>query len=215
MNVSVTLAIIIITCLVSIPAFGSQKIIDDLVFFPPAIAKHNQWYRFFTCGFIHADWLHLFINMYAFYGFGLTIELTLANEFGGIGRLLFVILYITALFFCLVPTYIKHKDDNYYRSLGASGAVSAIVFAYMLLNPTGGVGIIFLPFSLPAFILGPVYLIVSSILARKGGSSINHSAHFWGAIYGIVFIIVIFYFLSDINLPAYFISQVQGYFSSL
>src|SRR5690242_15992252 len=108
MSLSITLAIIIVTCLVSIPAFSSQKMIDDLVFYPPAIAKYNQWYRFFTCGFIHADWIHLLINMYAFYGFGLTIELTLAQEFGSIGRLLFIILYITALFFCLVPTYIKH-----------------------------------------------------------------------------------------------------------
>jgi membrane associated rhomboid family serine protease len=212
MDMSVTLAIIIITCLVSIPAFSSQKMIDDLIFYPPAITKRNQWYRFFTCGFIHADWLHLIINMYAFYGFGLTIELTLADVFGTTGRLLFIILYLTALFFCLVPTYLKHKDDYYYRSLGASGAVSAIVFAYMLLNPTGGIGIIFLPFSLPAFILGPIYLIVSSILSKKGGSNINHSAHFWGAIYGIVFIVAIFFFLKGINVPAYFINQVLNYF---
>jgi len=215
MTVSVTLAIIIITCLVSIPGFSSQKMIDDLIFYPPAIAQRNQWYRFFTCGFIHADWLHLLFNMYAFYGFGLTIELTLAEVFGGTGRVLFIILYITALFFCLLPTYIEHKNDHYYRSLGASGAVSAIVFAYMLLNPIDKIGLIFIPIQIPAFILGPIYLIVTSILSRKGGSHINHSAHLWGAIYGLVFIIAAFYFLNGINLPAYFISQVQSYISSL
>jgi len=216
MDVSVTLAIIVITCLVSIPAFSNQRMIDDLIFYPPAIAQQNQWYRFITCGFIHGDWIHLAFNMYAFYGFGLTIELTLAEAFGGVtGRLLFIFLYITSLFFCLIPTYIKHKDNYYYRSLGASGAVSAIVFAYMLLNPTGGIGIIFLPFSLPAFVLGPVYLIITSVLSRKGGSNINHSAHFWGAIYGMVFIIAAFYFLKGINVPAYFIDQVRSYLGAL
>jgi membrane associated rhomboid family serine protease len=121
-------------------------------------------------------------------------------------------LYLTALFFCLVPTYFRHRDNYYYRSLGASGAVSAVVFAYMLLNPTGGMGIIFLPFSIPAFVLGPVYLIVTSVLAKKGGSNINHSAHLWGAIYGIAFIIAVFYFLNGVNVPAYFFRQVLNYF---
>ncbi len=214
MNAPITLAIVVITCLVSVPAFRNQKMINDLIFYPPAIAEQNQWYRFFTCGFIHADIMHLAFNMYAFYGFGRIIELTLVEVFEGTGKLLYIVLYLTALFVCLLPTYIKHKEDAYYRSLGASGAVSAIVFAYMLLNPVDKIGLIFIPIGIPAFILGPIYLIVTSYLSRRGGSHINHSAHFWGAVYGIAFIIGTFYFFKDINLPAYFISQVQGYFAN-
>ena len=212
MNAPLTLAIIIITCLISVPAFRNQKMINDLIFYPPAITEQNQWYRFFTCGFIHADIMHLAFNMYAFYGFGSTIELTLVDAFGITGKLLYIVLYITALFVCLLPTYIKHKDDAYYRSLGASGAVSAIVFAYMLLNPAAKLGLIFIPIGIPAFIFGPAYLIISSVLARRGGSHINHSAHFWGAIYGMVFIIAAFYLLAGANVPAYFLSQVMDSF---
>ena len=213
MNLNITLAIIIITCLVSVPAFSSQKMIDDLIFYPPAIYRRNQWYRFFTCGFIHADWMHLAFNMIALYSFGNYIEDAFTQIFGGMGKLLYLILYITSLFFCLLPTYLKHRDNAYYRSLGASGAVSAIVFAFILLFPTEKVGIIFLP-GLPGFIFGILYLVISSVLANRGGSHINHSAHIWGAVYGIIFTIVAAFVLTPYNLPQLFLQQVQNYLSS-
>jgi membrane associated rhomboid family serine protease len=215
MDVNITLAIVIITCLVSIPAFSSQKMIDDLIFYPPAIYRRNQWYRFFTCGFIHADWMHLAFNMYAFYAFGNYIEGAFVQLFGGVGRLIYIILYITSLFFCLLPTYIKHRDNAYYRSLGASGAVSAIVFVFIFLFPTEGIGLIFIPgLHIPGFIFGIIYLIISSVLAKRGGSHINHSAHFWGAVYGIVFTVIAAFALTPHNLPQLFLQQVQDYFSS-
>ena len=213
MDLNITLAIIIITCLVSVPAFSSQKMIDDLIFYPPAIYRRNQWYRFFTCGFIHADWMHLAFNMIALYSFGNYIEDAFTQIFGGMGKLLYLILYITSLFFCLLPTYLKHRDNAYYRSLGASGAVSAIVFAFILLFPTEKVGIIFLP-GLPGFIFGILYLVISSVLANRGGSHINHSAHIWGAVYGIIFTIVAAFVLTPYNLPQLFLQQVQNYLSS-
>src|SRR6476469_5202483 len=117
MDLNITLAIIIITCLVSVPAFSSQKMIDDLIFYPPAIYQHNQWYRFFTCGFIHADVMHLAFNMIALFCFGNYIEDAFTQLFGGAGKLLYIILYVSSLFFCLLPTYLKHRDDTYYRSL--------------------------------------------------------------------------------------------------
>jgi len=210
MDLNITLAIIIITCLVSVPAFSSQKMIDDLIFYPPAIYRRNQWYRFFTCGFIHADWMHLAFNMLAFYSFGNLIEGAFTQLFGGSGKLLYIILYISSLFFCLLPTYIKHRDNAYYRSLGASGAVSAIVFVFILLYPTEKIGIIFLP-SMPGFIFGFLYLIISSVLANRGGSHINHSAHIWGAVYGIVFTVIAAFVLKGYNLPAIFVQQVQAW----
>jgi len=213
MNLNITLAIVIITCLVSVPAFSSQKMIDDLIFYPPSIYRRNQWYRFFTCGFIHADWMHLAFNMIALYSFGNYIEDAFTQIFGGMGKLLYLILYITSLFFCLLPTYLKHRDNAYYRSLGASGAVSAIVFAFILLFPTEKVGIIFLP-GLPGFIFGILYLVISSVLANRGGSHINHSAHIWGAVYGIIFTIIAAFVLTPYNLPQLFLQQVQNYLSS-
>ena len=216
MNLNITLAIIIITCLVSVPAFSSQKMIDDLIFYPPAIYRRNQWYRFFTCGFIHADWMHLAFNMYAFYAFGNYIEDAFTQIFGSSGKLLYIILYITSLFFCLLPTYLKHRDNAYYRSLGASGAVSAIVFAFIFLFPNEGIGLIFIPgLHVPGFIFGILYLVISSILAKRGGSHINHSAHLWGAVYGIVFTVVAAFALTHYNLPQLFLQQVQSYFGSL
>lgn len=215
MNVNITLAIIIITCLVSIPAFSNQKMIDDLIFHPPAISYRNQWYRFFTCGFIHADFMHLAFNMYALYAFGNYIEDAFAQLFGGMGSVVYIVLYITALFFCLLPTYFAHRHNDYYRSLGASGAVSAIVFIVIYLFPTLGIGLIFLPgLHLPGFIFGILYLVISSVLAKRGGSAINHSAHFWGAVYGIAFTTIAAYALTEYNLPGLFIEKVEEYFAT-
>lgn len=211
---SVTIILVGITCVISFIAFSNQKLMDDLIFYPPAISERNQWYRFITCGFIHADIGHLFFNMFALYMFGDYIEKAFMQIFGDRGEILYIILYITSLFACLLPTYMQHKDNYYYRSLGASGAVSAVVFAFMFLFPTQGIGLFFIPVFIPGFIFGPIYLIISSVLAKRGGSHINHSAHFWGAVYGVVFLIVTSYALSDFDLVKNFIAEVRSYFAS-
>jgi membrane associated rhomboid family serine protease len=211
---SVTIAIIIITSLISIGGFQNQKIINDLIFYPPAIAHQNQWYRFITCGLIHADWAHLFFNMFTLYIFGKYMEESFQQIFENKGKVLYVILYVSSLIVCLLPTYFQQKENIAYRSLGASGAVSAIVFAFMFLYPTQGIGLLFIPIFIPGFIFGPVYLIITSILANKGGSHINHSAHFWGAVYGVVFLIITSHQLSDYNLISNFSEQVRNYFRS-
>src|SRR5688572_30004398 len=150
---TITLIIIIITVLTSIAAFMNDKVFNDFIFDPPAVTYKKQWYRFLTCGLIHADYGHLFFNMYAFYMFGDNVEDTFVRIFHEKGKLLYLLLYITSLAACLLPTYAKHKTDNQYRSLGASGAVSAVIFAYIILNPLQKIGIIFVPgFGLPAFI---------------------------------------------------------------
>jgi membrane associated rhomboid family serine protease len=212
---SVTLIIVIFTCIVSFHAFSNQKVIDDLIFYPPAISERQQWYRFFTCGLIHANIMHLVFNMFALYVFGQHTESIFRQIFGSSGTLIYLALYITALFVCLLPTYYEHKDNYYYRSLGASGAVSAIVFAFMFLNPTQGIGLLFIPFYIPGFIFGPIYLIVSSMLAKRGNSGINHSAHFWGAVYGVAFLIATAYALSDYNILQTFFAEIKDWFSSL
>ena len=214
MNVTITLGIIVITTLISIGGFYNDKIRNDLIFYPPYISERNQWYRLFTCGLIHANVPHLFFNMYTLYMFGNPVESEFIEIFGAKGKLLYIILYITALFACLLPTYFKHKNNPNYSSLGASGAVSAVVFAFMFLNPTLSMSLIFLPIPLPAFVFGLLYLVITSYLAKRGNSHINHSAHLWGSLYGIFFLLLTGFTLSNYNLFDNFISQITGYFAS-
>ncbi|MDE3145386.1 MAG: rhomboid family intramembrane serine protease [Bacteroidota bacterium] len=210
---TITIAIILLTCIISFTSFSNEKLMNDLIFYPPAITHHNQWYRFVTCGLIHADIAHLGFNMYSFYMFGEIIEEYFSKIYGEKGKVMFLILYVSALVVCLLPTYFNNKENYHYRSLGASGAVSAIVFAFIFLAPLQGIGLMFIPVHFPAFIFGIVYLIVSAYLANRGESHINHSAHFWGAVYGIIFLIVTCQFLSDFRPIDNFIFEIKSYFS--
>ncbi len=214
MNFTITIAIIAITTLISIGGFYNQRIKEDLIFYPPAISQYNQWYRFFTCGLIHADAAHLFFNMYTLYMFGDAVEGEFVELFGNLGKLLYIIMYITSLVACLLPTYFKHKNNAYYSSLGASGAISAVVFAFIFLNPTIKMGLIFLPIPLPAFVFGLLYLGITTYLSRRGGSHINHSAHLWGSVYGIFFLIVTGFTMSAYNPVTIFLTQITDYFHS-
>ena len=211
MELTITLVIIIITCLVSIGGFSNQKIINDLIFYPPAVSQDNQWYRFISCGLIHADFMHLFFNMYGLYIFGEYVETAFISIFGKYGGIIYLTMYVTALIACLLPTYKKHKGNFYYRSLGASGAVSAVIFSFILLFPLQKLGIIFLPIMLPGFIFGLIYLGLSYWAERRSKDNINHSAHIWGALYGILFLLVVAQFLSDYPVLENFITQVKGF----
>jgi membrane associated rhomboid family serine protease len=208
---NVTIVIVIITCVVSFIGFSNQRVIDELIFNPPAIYYRKEWYRFFTCGLIHADIMHLAFNMFSFYVFGRLVENAFLQIFGAKGSLLYALMYIAALAACLVPTYSQHKENYAYRSLGASGAVSAVIFAGIFLNPTLGVSLLFIPIAIPGFIFGPVYLLITAYLSRRGGSYINHSAHLWGALFGIAFLIVTAFALSDFNPITWFVNQVESY----
>jgi membrane associated rhomboid family serine protease len=206
----ITIAIIVANCIISFLAFSNRKLMDDLIFYPPAITFRKQWYRFITCGFIHADIAHLIFNMYSFYLFGGAVEDAFEQIFGSMGTLLYVIVYFTALIVCLLPTYFSNRDNYNYRSLGASGAVSAIIFAYIFLDPTSKLGLMFIPIYAPAYIFGGLYLAVTYYLAKRGGGGINHSAHFWGAVYGIVFIIVTCYLLSNFDPIQNFLLKIKN-----
>lgn len=208
MHFSITLIIIIVTSLVSFGGFSNQKLINDLIFYPPAITQQKQWYRFFTCGLIHADAGHLIFNMLALYLFGDVVETSFTALFGDKGKFLYLLLYILALMFSLLPTFSKHKNDYSYRSLGASGAVSAVIFASILFNPLVGIGLFFIPIYIAGFIFGIIYLLVSNWLERKGGGNINHSAHIYGALFGIAFTIVACSVFSDYPVLKNFIDQI-------
>jgi membrane associated rhomboid family serine protease len=207
---SVTLIIIIITVVISIFAFTSHKVMDDLIFYPSAITQKNQYYRFITYGFIHADISHLFFNMYAFYLFGGVCENSFINIFGNAGKTFYVLMYFLSLIACVIPDFLKYNRNPDYRSLGASGAVSAVVFAYILFNPMQGIGLLFIPVFIPGFLFGILFLVVSYFLGKKGGSRVNHSAHIWGAIFGVVFLLIFSQLFSNYPLLDNFMRQVKG-----
>ena len=213
MQLSITLIIIIITAIVSISGFSSQKVIDDLIFYPPAVTKRNQWYRFFSSGLIHADYGHLIFNMLSLYFFGPAVEQAFSYFFPESGEWVYLVLYISALLVSLLPTYFKYKDDYYYRSLGASGAVSAIIFSGLLLSPGSEVYIFFIPIPIPGFIFAPLYILLSAWMDRRGRDNINHSAHIWGSLYGLAFTIVVG-FLSGNNIVLIAIEQIKIYMQS-
>lgn len=211
--ITLTISIILLTSLISFTAFSNQKVLDDLIFYPPAITNRNQWYRFITSGFIHADIMHLVFNMYSFYLFGDLVEKSFSQIFGDSGKALYIILYVVSLIVCLLPTYFNNLNNYHYRSLGASGAVSAVIFAGIFLYPTMGMGIFPIPFHIPGFVFGPLYLILSAYLAKKGHGNINHSAHIWGAIFGIVFVIITTSFMTKFNALENFFNAIKMYLS--
>lgn len=213
MELSITLVIVIVTCLVSISAFSNPKIKDDLIFYPPSI-RSGQWYRFFSCGLIHADPGHLIFNMFALYIFGAGqhktgVEYTFIEIFGPNGKWIYLLMYILALGACLIPTYAKNKDNYHYSSLGASGAVSAVVFVKILFEPVSGIGLFFIPIYIAGFLFGIIYILVSNWMDRKGSGNINHSAHIFGALFGVGFTIVACRVLSEYPVLTMFIDQIK------
>ena len=172
--------------------------------------RDGEWYRLLTYGLLHADFTHLLFNMFTFYLFGSYIENIFKLQFGTkIGSFTFILLYIGGLIFSILPTYFKQKDNYYYKGLGASGAVSAIVFAYILINPMNFMGILFIPIMLPAFLFGFIFVFISMYLDKKEVGGINHSAHITGGLYGVIFTSVAFLVLSNINLLLQFVYKIQ------
>ena len=183
---SLTLIIIAITCVVSFSAFNDRSVMDKLILWPPAVAGNGQYHRLITYGLVHADFQHLLFNMITLFFFGRVIE-----QFYGVftGALGFVFFYVSALLVSILPTYLKHKNDRNYRSLGASGAVSAVLFAFILLKPWAVIYLYVIP--VPAILYAVAYVAYSIYSERQGGDNINHSAHLWGAAYGVAFTLAI------------------------
>ena len=187
-NAPATIAIIAITAITSFQAFYNYGLKEKLIFNPYSIKKRYEWYRFWTHGLIHADGLHLALNLFVLFGFGEFVEMNFkSNEiFGSLGTFYYLLLYILGLSASSLYDYFKYRNNWTYNALGASGAVSAVLFAAILLEPTKILLLYgFIP--TPAVIGGGLYLVYSYYMARRGVDNIGHDAHFWGAIWGIVF----------------------------
>ena len=189
MNVSYI--IIAITAVVSFYAFSNAEVMRRFIMNPYLVNTRSQYYRFITSGFLHKDHVHLIFNMIALYFFGPIVETIFNAVFGPIGVFYFVVLYLIALVVSDIPSYFKHVQNPGYNSLGASGAVSAVVFAFILFLPLEKICLYFV-LCINGFILGIIYLIYSYYQGKKGGDLINHDAHFYGAVFGMVFCIILY-----------------------
>jgi membrane associated rhomboid family serine protease len=129
--------------------------------------------------------MHLGFNMYSFWIFGDMVEKEFMWTFGDKGKWLYLLMYLSSLFFCLLPTYIKNRENYNYRSLGASGAVSAVLFAFILIKPWATIYVYFLP--VPAIVFAVLYIVYSIYMDQRSSDNVNHSAHLWGAAYGVAF----------------------------
>ena len=196
---SITLILVIITCGISYYAFNNYSLMDKLIMNPYRVTKRNEYYRFVTSGFIHADFGHLIFNMLSLWFVGEGIERLFGMLFGASGSLYYLFLYIVGIVVADIPTFLKHRNNSNYNSLGASGGVSAVLFAFILFAPTTDIYLYFF-IQLKAFIFGILFLGYSFYQGRRGGGYVNHSAHLYGAIFGMVFMAVVY----PDSVPAFF-----------
>jgi membrane associated rhomboid family serine protease len=178
--------IIGITVLMSVAAFQNSDLMNRWIMRPYAVKHNRQWYRFITSGFIHANWPHLLINMLVFYSFSSVVYYYYLAYFDSRATYYFILLYLGGMIIADVPTYSKYRDQAWYASLGASGAVSAVTFTSVLIEPRSMVylmGII----PLPSIVWAIGYLAYSHYMSERGGDNINHSAHFYGAVFGLIY----------------------------
>lgn len=189
---SITLIIIIVTVGISAWAWSNYSLMDRWILNPYQIASQGQYYRLLTSGFLHADWGHLIFNMISLYAFSGLMEQVFYSLFAGNGPLYLIGFYLLAIVVSDIPTFLKHRNDPSYNSLGASGGVSAIIFAAILISPLTKLYLFFIPIGIPGFIFGPLYLIYSFYESNRGRGRINHDAHFYGALFGVLFIIVVY-----------------------
>lgn len=188
---SISLIIIIITVAVSVWAFNNHQVFRRLCFNAYDIKHFNNHYRFISYALIHADWMHLIVNMFVLYSFGRIVESYYLLFFGIKGVMYFVLLYVGATALSTLAAFNKHKDDYSYTAVGASGAVSAVVFTSILFDPLSKLLIFPFPFGVPAIIFGVLYLIYSWYMSKKNMDNIGHDAHFWGAVFGFLFTIAL------------------------
>jgi len=188
---SITLIIMIVTGLISYQSFENRDMSRKLHHSPYIETRNKEWYRMLTAGFIHGSWTHLLVNMFVLYFFGESVEYRFLAHFGLVkGRILFITLYLMAIVAANTFTYFKHKDNHTFASLGASGAVSAVLFAHVLFDPWG---CLYLYFFIPlnGIIAAILYVVYSQWASKNRRDHVDHDAHLWGAIFGVVFTLVV------------------------
>lgn len=186
MNVSLTAALLIfIVAIVASLAglYAEPRFLERNLFRPYWLLRRRQYATVITSGFFHADLLHLIFNMMTFWFFAFPLERY-------IGTVRFTVLYFLALLLSHVSTYFKHRNNPDYASVGASGAIAAVLFAAIVYNPQQSLFIIPIPVPIPAPLFGVLYLAYTYYAARQARGRINHDAHLGGALTGLAFVAV-------------------------
>lgn len=204
MNISHTTLIVIITVITSLVAWQDSRVMGRLIFDPISITRFKQYDRFLTHGLIHADGMHLLFNMFTLYSFGKAIEIFYLDKLGSFG---FVGFYICAIIIAIIPTFIKHKNNPRYLGLGASGAVSAVLFAYVLFAPWKLI-YLFAVIPIPSIVFAIVYVAYEIYANKRGTGNVNHSAHLFGAGFGMLATIaiepdVLIHFINQLLRPSF------------
>jgi membrane associated rhomboid family serine protease len=196
---SITFIILLLTVATSIIGFSNPTFLSKGMLNPYMVHNRKEYWRLISSGFLHAGFFHLLINIMVLLGFGTVVEMYYREAFPANGKIYFTILYLGSILVANIPSLNKHKDNIYYNSLGASGAVAAILFASILFDPWQKI-YIFGILPLPGVILGPLYLFFEYTMSKRGGTNINHDAHFYGAIFGLLYTIIL-----DPSILKYFI----------
>ncbi|MCO5936863.1 rhomboid family intramembrane serine protease [Mucilaginibacter sp. RB4R14] len=171
--------IFVITLATSLWAFSNENIYGEFILNPYNVSRGHKVYTVITSGLIHKDWNHLFFNMLSYYFFAFQLEALLGHwQFG--------LLYVLSLILSDLPSIQKHKDDIWYNSLGASGAISAVIFSFIMFNPKAQMGLMFIPIPIPAWIFGVLYLVYCHFASKHARDNVNHDAHLYGAVSGVV-----------------------------
>jgi membrane associated rhomboid family serine protease len=189
--VSITILLLCVTVAISFYSFNKPEVLGRLMMNPQQITTKGQYYRFISSGFIHKDHMHLLWNMFSFYFFGAAVERDFAILFGEAGTYYFIILYLTAIILSDLPTYFKERTNANYNSLGASGGVGSVIFVFIILEPLQSI-CFYIAFCMPGFIFGIGYMVYSYYQGRKSNDNINHDAHLYGAVYGLLFCVAIY-----------------------
>jgi membrane associated rhomboid family serine protease len=192
MSFSLLIILLIVTIFVSLNAWKNDSLFERMLYSPYKTKHNKEYYRIFSHMFIHADTTHLAFNMFSLYFLGSVLESNLIDQYGFFsGEFHFFLIYFFGGIFATLIPYSRNQDNPSYRSLGASGAVSSVIFAAILWNPTMQLGLLFIPIPIPAYIFGPIYLAFEYFADRRGGSGIAHDAHLGGALFGIAYILFI------------------------
>jgi len=208
--VEINYLIIGFTCVISFLAFNNAFLKAKLMHWPYEEVRNGEYYRWLTSGFLHGHFMHLAFNMLTLYFFGSYVEQWFVAAFPEFGAIFYLIFYLLAIVAASSATFYKYRNSPSFASIGASGAVAAILFASILLFPTSKIYLFFIPIGIPAFIFGLMYLWFSAYEAKRGRDNIDHTAHYYGALFGFFFPII----LEPRLLPLFFL-QLQDWFGSM